>query len=362
MAVSGRPVRWRQTLGDGIQDPDFQPTVTRSEDRLVASFRGKLYALDAASGKQLWESEHGMSLPLGSDVQHRPPVAIGSNIYTVRKKAPDPPTLYALDGGTGKLLWQFQGQGARDIPLMPTGADGTVYYSCVEALYAFDAATGRERWRLPAHDAPLGYPPATVSKGTLYVSIVSPDLRTGNANRLVAVDATTGRVLRIGPAQKNDVDNLLWPMVPGDGVFYLYANGDLSAIDATTGASRWSADKSSILGVSPVFTDRSIIGLGQHGDRRYLRSFDKATGAAQGDWPLSVGPFEEGPAAGDGVVYAGGKGGLVAIDATTGAQRWKLDAGAKKVHGPVVGNGLVYTFIDNDDAVDGAAHLFAVEA
>jgi len=135
----------------------------------------KVYALDAATGRELWTFFTGGPVRLAPTVAHGK-VYVGS----------DDGAVYCLDAADGALVWRGQpvapqrcvlGHG-RMISTMPirTGVvvDGGVAYCCagifpgegVVAL-AFDANNGRTLWERPLEISPQGY--MLVSAERLYV-------------------------------------------------------------------------------------------------------------------------------------------------------------------------------------------------
>jgi outer membrane protein assembly factor BamB len=139
-------------------------------------------------------------------------------------------------------------------------------------------------------------------------------------NFLYSVDERTGR-LKWKFNAHGDVGSS--PAVC-DGVVYVVSlDGNIYAVDAATGVQRWS--------------------FATAGERRNSgNGIDYAAPATEmmpDPWDL----FLSSPAVSDGVVYVGsGDGHVYALDATTGALRWKFRTG-NAVHGsPAVSGGIVY--------------------
>lgn len=65
--------------------------------------------------------------------------------------------LYALDPATGKELWKFRTPWS--IGCAPVFVDGLVLQACYQGpLFALEAASGRERWRVNAGTAVFASP------------------------------------------------------------------------------------------------------------------------------------------------------------------------------------------------------------
>src|SRR5262249_21731265 len=102
----------------------------------------RLYCLDAASGKKLWE------FPTGSHTESSP-CAVDGKVYF----GAGDDGVFCVDAVTGKEVWHYQGL---HVDCNPAVAGGRVYAgSGVGDLYrdtllfCLDAATGKEEWRLP---------------------------------------------------------------------------------------------------------------------------------------------------------------------------------------------------------------------
>jgi len=107
----------------------------------LATWRGRLFALDAATGAPRWQRTLGQGRP--GEGSEAAPALSGSLLVAGSYQG----TLYALDAHSGTDRWQFQAGG----PLVSPAAlsDDTAYCASEDgALYAVDATGGRLRWRL----------------------------------------------------------------------------------------------------------------------------------------------------------------------------------------------------------------------
>lgn len=114
----------------------------------IGSIDGRVYALDAASGRLRW------AVQTGGPVLSSPAVADGTVFI-----GSDDGHLYALNADDGKLRWRFHA--GREIFSSPTVAGGTVYVGAhTGSLYALAAASGAEIWRTSLRGAVFGSPAA----------------------------------------------------------------------------------------------------------------------------------------------------------------------------------------------------------
>jgi outer membrane protein assembly factor BamB len=164
-AGTGR-VRWKADLHAGQQGFFAEPPVVAGGLIYVATASRRLLALDAASGREVWQ-ERGFPVVAG--------VRNGLVIAVIEDR------LATLDAGSGVRRWEVRVSGGGEH--WPVLEGDTVYVASVDDVIAVDAATGTTRWRVPL-DPAVG-PPVQVG-GRLYVA---------TRNRLLALDASSGRAL-----------------------------------------------------------------------------------------------------------------------------------------------------------------------
>jgi alcohol dehydrogenase (cytochrome c) len=219
---------------------------------------GEVMALDALTGKQLWEHDHPFALigggegPLG---QNRGVALLGNRVFAATWDS----TLTALSAATGKVLWEqrvgpYPGTWISGAPLAyrdlvvvgvttPTG-EGRGY------IAAYDVRTGKQRWRFmtipgpgqPGHDTWSGdswrtggvgpwmtgtYDPAS---DTLYWGVGGPrpdfdaSTRKGDnlySNSMIALQGSTGKLrwyFQSTPGDTHDWDAVQVPIIADRGV------------------------------------------------------------------------------------------------------------------------------------------------
>ena len=129
--VTTRELRWEHKTASG--------TTLVAEGTVYLSTRSTLNALDAADGEQLWRfegpnDESFAALAVADGVVY---IGSGERSGTCRGVECDRPRergrLYALNAATGGELWRY---GAQDSVGAPLVVDGNVYFSSGDALYA----------------------------------------------------------------------------------------------------------------------------------------------------------------------------------------------------------------------------------
>jgi outer membrane protein assembly factor BamB len=225
--------------------------------------------------------------------------------------------VYAVEAETGVQRWAFNTRGA--VHSTPAVDQGLVFALSYDGgLYALDEVTGKQRWRFA----------------------------TGGERRFEAKGLH-------GLPPRNQTLFDAWDMflsspVVGQGAIYFGSgDGNIYAVDETTGALRWKFTTGDVVHASPA-SDGSTIYVGSWDSTLY--ALDAASGRERwrfkaGDDPVmhnQVG-FQGSPAVANGTVYVGCRDAhLYALDAATGKPRWNLPThGSWIVASPAVTQGRV---------------------
>lgn len=172
------------------------------------------------------------------------------------------------------------------------------------------------KWSFQTGEAIVSSP--TVAGDTVYVG--------SSDNFLYAIDAGTGNQKWKFDAHGNVGSS---PAVFGGVVFVVSLDGKLYAVDAATGAQKWA--------------------FATQGERRHTGAGMDYLAPNTEQMPDPWDFFLSSPTVVDGVVYFGsGDNFVYAVDAMTGALRWKFQTGNVVHASPAVANGLV--FIGSFDA------------
>jgi outer membrane protein assembly factor BamB len=139
----------------------------------VGSADKRLYAIDAASGRERWHFQTG-------DLVRSTPAVAGGHVYFGSRDH----TVYAVDARTGTLTWKYDTQ--REVVSSPLVDHGVVYIGSRNSnLYAFDAATGAIRWKF-FYWTSFVESSARIRDGVLYIG-------SSDGQQLFAIDAATGK-------------------------------------------------------------------------------------------------------------------------------------------------------------------------
>jgi outer membrane protein assembly factor BamB len=308
-------------------------------DVYFGSDDGKLYALEAKSGKALWQFKTGGPV-FGS------PAVEGDAVYVLS----DDGFLYKLDRTSGRTRWRFDTHGggvkreAYDRLASRPAVVGDVVYigSADDRLYALDAATGTEKWHAQARDTIRSS--AAVADGRVFFG--SSD---GN---VYAVDAGSGALLWQYDTFKPVVSS---PLVSDGGVYIGSRNANFYAFDAATGRVKWRKFYWTSWVESSAHVRDGVIYVGSSD---YEQLFALAAKDGRELWRFDThGEAWPDPAVTDKFVYTGSVGyssfprraGFYAVDRATGHAVWRYPMaatlpplGGGVASSPVVGDGLVF--------------------
>jgi outer membrane protein assembly factor BamB len=247
--------------------------------------------------------------------------------------------------GQPRLLWRFRVDG--DEFSSPVVANGIVYVGA-ESLFALDAMSGQQIWR---NDRSLSsYSAAAIDGDLVLVNDVGPDA-------IVALDARTGA------ERWSHGFNWFISGVPivADEVVYagsgkssnsvcigICGSPSFEAISATNGVAEWTVEGSAC--AAPAVAGRTLWHVYSSGR---LIARDTAAGAEQWSFALQD-PCGASPAFAEGVIFIADSVNVHAVDAETGSERWRFVADARILSSPAVANGLVFFGTDgkNVHAVD----------
>src|SRR5436305_1023030 len=250
-----------------------------------------------------------------------PALAVGMLAVTVPASAS---ALTSAPSGTS-VVWSQLGGGPRHSGYNP--AETVLTPATVPGL--------KQRWARSTGGT-VAWPPAVVG-GVVYASSFG--------HEVFALRADTGRVLW---SHGVGTDLPIAPAV-GGGKVYVVANRTLRALDAGTGAVRWSRTFASTV-TAPVLSAGTVYVAGQG----RIIALNATTGARRWTSPDLGDAVESSPAVQDGVVYAGVRNGhVVALRATDGTQLWSYFAGLDRsifVY-PVLANGCVYAVTQGGNVV-----------
>lgn len=220
----------------------------------IGSADGRLYALDARTGRTRWMFTKVTASYGGI---HGLNISKTGILYASAHE-----WIFAVDGNTGELLWERQSKTA--FPLNIRGApaighDGTVYANAGDELLAYDPRTGDERWQLTGEFSSIkGHSVGaddTVYIGTRDGKVIAVDGARGNVKWQATLPAThmiNGKVYPEHIYQAISIDT--------NGTLYLSTSRlNVYALDGRTGKMLWSNTKSRMAGPIIVAPNHTLL-------------------------------------------------------------------------------------------------------
>lgn len=303
------------------------------ETVIVGDASGAVRALRVADGSVAWEFHSGGPVYSTPDVGGDR-VVFGSTDGAV----------YALDAATGGLAWKVGT--SRPVVACPRIADGMVFIGSSDHVFrAIDLATGHSVWSHAGIEGFVETRPL-VADGKIVFGAW--------AGRLYALDEKTGQLAWTWQGDRPSPlysPAACWPVAANGRVFIVAPDRRMTALELTTGREVWRTDRWAV---------RESLGLSEDGKRVYVRTtqdivaaVSTVAGSPESAWETNAGfgydinssmLVEK-----DGVVFYGTKNGLLlALDAATGAVKWKHRVGVALLGTvtPLSGREAVVTDLD----------------
>jgi outer membrane protein assembly factor BamB/predicted phosphodiesterase len=322
-------VRWQYDTGWTIASS----AAVYGETVIVGDASGAVRALRIADGSAAWKFHSG------GPVYSTPDVGGGRVVFGATDGS-----VYALDAATGKPIWKVAT--GRPVVACPRIADGIVFIGSSDSVFrALDLVTGQAVW---SHEGIEGFVETRPLVADGKVVFGAWD------GRLCALDEKTGQLAwkwqgdRPSPLYSPAA---CWSVAANGRVFIVAPDKRMTAIDLATGHEVWRTDRWAV---------RESLGLSEDGKRVYVRTTQDIVAAIStaADTPEPV--WETNAGFGydinsamlvekDGVVFCGTKNGLLlALDAATGAVKWKHRVGVALLNTvtPLSGREVVVTDFD----------------
>jgi outer membrane protein assembly factor BamB len=235
--------RWKITVGQGYSTPILVGNRVYQFSRQAEN--EVMRAIDAATGKVVWETPYAASFQMNnSTARHGPgpkstPTFAGGRLFTLGMTG----RVTAFDAASGKELWQKAGT-----PVQPNFhtamspiVDGGMMILHIGghndgALTAFDPATGAVKWTWTGDGPAYGSPIVTEIGGTRQVVVFSQ-------KNLVGVSASDGQLLWSVPFEARSTTNSITPLVYGGNTLIVSGQGKpLTAFIVANKGGKWVAD------------------------------------------------------------------------------------------------------------------------
>jgi eukaryotic-like serine/threonine-protein kinase len=285
---------------------------------------GKVFALELATGRKVWEVKFDGSVMAT-------PLVLGNTVYVGTNE----PVFYALSTSSGHLRWKYalgnNVVGGANWMRSPSGDDLWVLFGSWDMkLHCLDAATGGEIWTHDLGNDENGYingTPAMAGNKVIF----------GGCDEMVhVVSATDGKSLQAVPAGAYIAGS---PAVVGHRAYAGNFGGRLLCIDIDTGRVLWTYGKEeNAFNSSPAVGPHHLV-IGSQD--RLVHCVDPDTG--QGLWTFATqGNVDSSPAiVGDKVVVGSNDGRLYVLRLADGELLWSYEIGPSIESSPAVAAGII---------------------
>lgn len=264
------------------------------------------------SVRQAWKADVGKGGPYTMQ-----PAVAGNNVYASARNG----KIVALDGGTGKVLWEAKAN--VDLTSGP-GSDGSVTAVAGEkgAIFAFDNS-GKQVWKKEVNGEVLS--PPLVGNGLVVVRTTD--------TRVLGLDAQTGErrwIYQRSQAPLN-LRSSMGMLFAGDGIVMGFPGGKLGVLAPANGVLRWESTVSYPKGVSEIERLNDVTGVPVVNGRQVcattfqgrIACLELANGQQQWgkDFSAPAGLTQD-----DSSLFASDESSTVfAFDRQNGNERWKND-------------------------------------
>jgi len=301
------------------------PPVVADGRVFAASMDRHLYAIDAATGKQLWRFKADDELEAGP-LFHEGHVFIGSNNGT----------FYALEGDSGKTLWTFEADGKiAGAANLATGdaAAVIVFGSYDNHLYGLDARTGGLLFKHAASSYINGTP-AVIGQSAAFGSCDGFLYRVPLTEGAEAVKIDAGSYIAASGAASGSV------------VYVGTYEGQFLAAETDSGRVLWSFDNTTgdAFFSSPAVDEKSVV-VGCRDQKLYC--FERETGKVR--WTFEASDrFDSSPLVAGGTVAVGNDDGrLYLLDLETGRELFSYTLGSAVASSPAAAQNRLFIGCDN---------------
>jgi outer membrane protein assembly factor BamB len=255
---------WQADLG--LAGTPFLAPVFTDGKVYAAGSDGKVVALDAASGRQVW------SVTVDADIA----AGVGADAATV-VVASARGTVFAFDAATGKQRWKVKA--STEVLSAPAVGSGVVVVRSMDnKIVAYDVESGERRWVVQRTAPALvlrAAPGIVINDGVAFIALP--------AGRLLAINTATGTARWDAPIAEPrgatelervaDVSGM--PALLGREVCATAYQGRIACVDTGNGSLRWAREFSADVG--PAIDQRYVFAADELGS---LAGFSRDTGGS----------------------------------------------------------------------------------
>lgn len=242
VAEQGLATLWSINTGKGTDGRRLSLVPAHQNGQLfVADARGMVTAVNASDGRVLWQRDTGLPLSGGPEVS-------GTRLVLGTTNG----ELLALTVADGSELWRAQ-VGSEILSIPRLAGEQVILHTLNDSIFGFNATSGEELWHYD-FQAPI-----LTLRGSSTPLILGDHALVGvSGGRLAKVELATGLpewITTVTPPRgRSELERIAdlnaTPVVAGQTIYVAAYNGDLAALDLTSGAVLWRRALSSYAGLT----------------------------------------------------------------------------------------------------------------
>ena len=360
-------IAWRKSFGQGAKRGRYltAPPVAADGKVFLMDAEGRVVALDARSGAQLWRT----STNPGDNKRDR--LAFGGGVAYADGKlyvASGYRQVMQMDAGTGAIGWRSKT--SESIHGAPTVSGGRMFVVALDnTLLTFDIATGAPSWTYQALSESsriLSASSPAISGDTVVAAFGSGELvalRTANGNDLW--NEALSRASRTSALSEiRDIPGR--PAIYQGDVFAVSHSGVFAATDLRTGQARWTLP---VVGVTAPWPAGDVVYVvskngevicasRENGQIFWMRPLNEGFKSRRKGGVFGLGgqkqnrPIWSGPLlANDRLLIVGQTGEMVVLNAKTGEITKRIDLKGSSITSPIALGDMVYVVTQEADLI-----------
>ena len=242
VAEQGLATLWSINTGKGTDGRRLSLVPAHQNGQLfVADARGLVTAVNASDGRVLWQRDTKLPLSGGPEVA-------GTRLILGTTNG----ELLALAVADGAELWRAQ-VGSEILSIPRLAGEQVILHTLNDSIFGFNATSGEELWHYD-FQAPI-----LTLRGSSTPLILGDHALVGvSGGRLAKVELATGLpewITTVTPPRgRSELERIAdlnaTPVVAGQTIYVAAYNGDLAALDLTSGAVLWRRALSSYAGLT----------------------------------------------------------------------------------------------------------------
>lgn len=345
-------VLWEESVSGGSGNHFSRLTPVIAYNKLFSSNRqGNVTAISPDTGEEIWSTDlSDIDSKAGFFESNKSALISGGIVSGINKifLGSENGKIYALDAETGKLDWQAKIKGeVLSSPAIDSGV--LVVNSSSGVMKAFNASNGDELWKIDQETPALtlrGISSPAISSGGVFIG--TPD---GNLSVYILENGQQGWSAMVGePSGSTEFERVIdvdsSPVIFGDKIYSISSRGNLVAIELRTGQISWKRKYSSFTDLLVTSNNIYLTDIKGH-----IFAIDRLNGTEKWSQLTLTNRDVTAPVqVNDYIVVGDYEGYLHWLDITSGEIVSRHEVDSSGIHvAPIVSGGILYSQARNGD-------------